>query len=121
MKKESQFPLKFLKSGEKAIIEYIDGEKIKVQFQNLGLKVGDEIEILSGSMVGPIIVKRGDTKIGIGGGMSHKVFVKMIEEESCKKQCECPKVEGKAKRGFFQRNRNHLKHHEGKRHHNPNL
>jgi len=60
-----------------AIIERIEGGKnSREKLISMGLLPGKKVEILSGASTGPMIIKVHDTRIALGHGLAHKIFVK---------------------------------------------
>lgn len=71
------FPLILAKEGESLIISDIRGGKFfKDKCISMGIIPGVKIEISNNSRGGPCLMKIGDSRIIIGGGMMHRIFVK---------------------------------------------
>ncbi len=66
-----------LQPGQKArIIAVRGGRGFRERFSGMGLHIGNDIEILqSTGNNGMILIKTGDTRLMIGHGMSHKIFL----------------------------------------------
>ena len=73
-----------LKSGEKGIIEGIDGGiSLKKRFESLNLREGKHVrKISSAPFHGPIVVEVGGCKIAIGRGMASKILVEVAHENT---------------------------------------
>ena len=68
-----------LRPGQKArIITVRGGRGFRERFSGMGLHIGSEIEVLhSTGSNGMILVKTGDTRLMIGHGMAHKIFLRV--------------------------------------------
>jgi len=54
------------------------GENLRDKLLSMGLLPGKDIEVLSVSKKGPVIVKINDTRIVIGHGMASKILVSPV-------------------------------------------
>lgn len=68
-----------LRPGQKArIIAVRGGRGFRERFSGMGLHIGNEIEVLqSTGNNGMILIKTGDTRLMIGHGMAHKIFLRL--------------------------------------------
>ena len=67
-------PLLFVKQGDRAKIAKLQcGREASSRFVEIGLAIGDEIEIVQDG--GPVILRKGNLRIMIGRGMAGKVMV----------------------------------------------
>ena len=68
-----------LRPGQKArIIAVRGGRGFRERFSGMGLHVGSEMEVLqSTGSNGMILIKTGDTRLMIGHGMAHKIFLRL--------------------------------------------
>jgi|GEM_PF-176075 len=73
-------PLSTITPGENVkIINIKGGKHFLHRLICMGLNIGDEIEILSNDFHGPFLIKVRNTRLGIGHGMAHKIFVEKIK------------------------------------------
>ena len=76
------FPLSLASVGEWLVVESVAGGRgMKQHLADLGLNRGDRISILQSNGLGPIIVMRGDTRLGVGRGIAQKIIVVAAEVE----------------------------------------
>jgi len=72
-------PLSMIESGEKVRIIKIEGGNHFIhKLLGMGVNTGDSLEVLSNDLHGPFLVKVKDTRLGLGYGMTHKIFVKRL-------------------------------------------
>ena len=72
-------PLSLVGNGECVRVAEIHGcREMKQRLAALGMKPGEAIEVLQNTFTGPVTVCVKDSRIAIGRGMSHKIFVKPI-------------------------------------------
>ncbi len=63
------------------IVEIQGGAGMSLRLENLGIRVGEEVEKLSQqAMRGPVVVTIGKSQVAIGFGMATRVLVEMPEE-----------------------------------------
>ena len=68
-------PLGLLGTGEKGtVIDILSNCKYE-RFQDLGLRVGKEVEVLNMGRPGPLLIKIDETRLAIGHGMAMKIKV----------------------------------------------
>ncbi len=70
-------PLSMATAGKYKVIQIKGGHKFNARLNELGILEEDIIEVLTNAP-GPIFVKKGDTKVGIGVGMASKIFVQPL-------------------------------------------
>ena len=58
------------------IEKFEGGGSFKEKLISMGLLPGKEIEILSARKNGPVVIRVNDTRLALGHGMAHKIFVK---------------------------------------------
>ncbi|KPJ83108.1 MAG: hypothetical protein AMS17_18040 [Spirochaetes bacterium DG_61] len=74
----SVIPLLMLTEGETARVAWIDGgHGIRRRLADIGIIPGKKIGIAHGAGKGPRIVVIDETKVMVGRGMLHKIFVKL--------------------------------------------
>ncbi len=68
-----------LHAGHKArIIAVRGGRGFRERFSGMGLHIGSELEVLQSSgSNGMILIRTGDTRLMIGHGMAHKIFLRI--------------------------------------------
>lgn len=60
------------------VISINGGDKLREKLLSMGILPGKNIEVLSVSKKGPVIIKSSDTRIVIGHGMASKISVSEI-------------------------------------------
>lgn len=64
-------------TGSLAIVDRFEGGgAFKEKLISMGILPGKEIEILSSRKNGPVVIKVNDTRLALGYGMAHKIYVK---------------------------------------------
>jgi len=68
-----------LRPGQKArIIAVRGGRGFRERFSGMGLYIGSEIDVLqSTGSNGMILIRTGNTRLMIGHGMAHKIFLRL--------------------------------------------
>ena len=70
------------KPGERVLIrEMVGGKTARTRMADMGLRLGDHIEIINNSGEGRLILARGCTRLAIGRGIAQKVMVSLAHEE----------------------------------------
>ena len=70
--------LDHIKEGKRVKIIKIDtGRGLMVRIKNLGVLEGDTIKVIHNTR-GPIIIGKGDLRLALGRGMSHKIIVEEL-------------------------------------------
>lgn len=74
------FTLSMLGLYEKAkVVSYFEcsgkQQECVKQLQNMGIKIGSEVEIVAKQARGPIIAKVDNSRIAIGRGLAHKIII----------------------------------------------
>ena len=71
------------KPGERVLIrEMAGGKTARTRMADMGLRLGDHIEIINNSGEGRLILARGCTRLAIGRGIAQKVMVSLAHEET---------------------------------------
>jgi Fur family ferric uptake transcriptional regulator len=71
------------KPGERVLIrEMAGGRTARKRMADMGLRLGDHIEIITNSGEGRLILARGCTRLAIGRGIAQKVMVSLAHEET---------------------------------------
>lgn len=75
--RESQMPLVAAKQGEHVVIvEFSGGSQARLRLNSMGLRVGDELEVISNQGQGQVVVAAGFQRYVLGRGMSQKIVVR---------------------------------------------
>jgi Fur family ferric uptake transcriptional regulator len=70
-------PLTLAHEGERGIIEeFIGGSGAQLRLATLGLRMGDELEVITNNGQGQVIVAVNDTRLALGRGVATKIMVK---------------------------------------------
>ena len=73
-------PLTMGKEGEQLVVkDIIGGRGVRERLVSMGIRVGDEIEIISNTGTGRVIVASGHTRLALGRGVANKVLVSLKE------------------------------------------
>lgn len=71
-------PLSMVRPGDRVtIVEIRGGRGLIGRLANMGFYPGIEIEVLS-NRPGPLILKKGGARLGLGYGMAHRILVSPI-------------------------------------------
>ncbi|MBW1650431.1 MAG: transcriptional repressor [Deltaproteobacteria bacterium] len=71
--------LAMAKAGERLIVkDVIGGIKVKMRILTMGLKMGDEIEIITNYGRGELVIAAGHNRLMLGQGMADKIFAEPI-------------------------------------------
>lgn len=77
-----RMPLVLAKPGERLVIrELIGGNAARVRLMSMGLRVEDQIEILTNSGKGQMVVVAGDQRYVLGRGLAQKIIVEQAAPE----------------------------------------
>lgn len=75
----SLIPLSEVASGEKVLVEHLDGGKaFRTRMAAMGIAQGREALVIQNYYKGPMIIQIGDTRIAVGRGEAQKILVKII-------------------------------------------
>jgi Fur family ferric uptake transcriptional regulator len=78
---EKVLPLPMVRPGERCVVkEIMGGRMAKLRLFAMGIRPGDELEVISDSLGDGLIVARGDTRIAIGKGIAQKILVTMDKD-----------------------------------------
>ena len=72
---ETIFPLSSTQVGDRVIIQQIPSENMGLRLRNMGLALGSEVQVLSKTTRGSVILCLQDQQIGLGAGMANQVMV----------------------------------------------
>ena len=74
--REKQMPLMMAKQGERVVIkELVGGSNARLRLLNMGLRVGDELEVITNNGQGQLVVAADFQRYVLGRGMSQKIIV----------------------------------------------
>jgi len=79
-------PLAMAKPGERVLIrEMTGGKSALARLSSMGLRSGDQIEIINNTGKGRIILGRDHTRLAIGRGVAQKIMVSVADKEGVDK------------------------------------
>lgn len=77
-KRRSLLPLLLAKTGERVVIKEMTGGTIaRARLAAMGLRPGDEIEIIKNDGQGRLILAHGNTRLALGKGVASKILVSL--------------------------------------------
>ena len=77
---KSNFPLRLAREGDRVRIVAVRGGKgLRERLTGLGILIGVEVQVLQNSMNGKLLLGHEDKRFYLGGGLSHKIQVAVIE------------------------------------------
>lgn len=77
---EKVMPLPLARPGERLVVrDVLGGRLARLRLFSMGLRPGDEVEVISDSMGDGLIIARGETRIAIGKGISQKIMVSLVD------------------------------------------
>ncbi len=77
-KRRSLLPLLLAKTGERVVIKEMTGGTIaRARLAAMGLRPGDEIEVIKNDGQGRLILARGATRLALGKGIASKILVSL--------------------------------------------
>ncbi len=75
-------PLDMAKPGQKLVIkEYSGGTKSNMRFINMGLRLGDSVEVITNSGKGQVVIAIDFNRYVLGRGMAKKIMVEQIKQD----------------------------------------
>lgn len=81
--RKHDIPLVVAKPGERAVIrELIGGSSSRLRLMSMGLRVGDEIEILTNCGKGQMVVAADNHRYVLGRGLAQKIIVESLDARS---------------------------------------
>ena len=84
--RRSLVPLHKAKTGERVVVKSLEaGKKMQLRIASLGLRVGDQIEVVSNGFGGQVVIAVGENRLVIGNGMAQKIWVDALEEKKVSK------------------------------------
>lgn len=83
--REKRVPLNKAKPGERLVVSELDaGKKMHQRMASMGLKIGDQIEVVTSGFGGQVVVAAGENRLVIGAGMSEKIRVRSAESHEAR-------------------------------------
>ncbi len=77
--KDTVLPMRLAGEGEMVeIVSLSGGKSFRDRLVGLGLGIGVRIEIIQNNMNGKILIGRDGSRLFLGGGMAHKIQVKIV-------------------------------------------
>ncbi|MCD6293757.1 MAG: ferrous iron transport protein A [Deltaproteobacteria bacterium] len=77
---KATLPLRMAREGERVrIISLNGGRGFHDRLAGLGLRIGEQVEIIQNRMDGKLLLGHEGTRLFLGGGMAHKIQVVAIE------------------------------------------
>lgn len=77
------FPLSTTQVGDRVVVQQIQSERSMVyRLSNMGLALGSEVEVISKTTRGSVIICIQDEEIGLGAAMADRVMVTFAIENS---------------------------------------
>jgi Fur family ferric uptake transcriptional regulator len=68
------------KQGEKLKVKQLEaGRQMQLRISSMGLKIGDELEVVSNGFGGQVVIATGETRLVIGSGMAQKIWVEPVD------------------------------------------
>ena len=80
--REPLMPLAMAKSGERVIVRDVSGGRsARTRLSDMGLRIGDLLEIINNNGTGRLILGRDCTRLAIGRGIARKILVSLTEKK----------------------------------------
>jgi Fur family transcriptional regulator, ferric uptake regulator len=74
--RETHIPLVLAKQGERVVVEdFIGGNKARLRLESMGIRIGDEIEVITNYGQGQLVIAVGFQRYVLGQGMAQKIIV----------------------------------------------
>ncbi len=79
-KQTISIPLVMCKQGQRLIIrEFTGGTATRLRMSTMGLRVGDEIEVITNSSKGQVVIAADRTRLALGRGLAEKIQVEAVQ------------------------------------------
>lgn len=73
-------PLSMAKAGERVVVkEMTGGRQARARLAEMGLRVGDRIEVINNNGLGRLILAHDCTRLAVGRGIAHKIMVSLTD------------------------------------------
>ncbi|MGK7895589.1 MAG: ferrous iron transport protein A, partial [Xenococcus sp. (in: cyanobacteria)] len=79
---EQLFPLSTTQIGDRVVIaQILSGQNMEHHLSQMGLTRGSEVQVISKTRSGSVILCIQDEQIGLGAGMAERVMVTLVAEQ----------------------------------------
>lgn len=79
-KQQASISLVMAKQGQRLIIrEFTGGTTTRLRMRAMGLRVGDEIEVITNSSKGQVVIAADRTRFALGRGLAEKIQVEAVQ------------------------------------------
>ena len=79
--REQLFPLSTTQIGDRVVLaQILSGQNLEHRLSQMGLTLGSEVQIISKTKSGSVIICIQDEQIGLGAGMANQVMVTLVAE-----------------------------------------
>ena len=79
---EQLFPLSTTQIGDRIVIaQILSGKNMERRLSQMGLTLGSEVQVISKTTSGSVIICIQDEQIGLGAGMANRVMVTLVAED----------------------------------------
>ncbi len=78
-------PLTAARQGERLVVrEVAGGSNVRVRLMTMGLRVGDEIEVITNLSAGQVVVALDHNRLALGRGLADKIMVRALDSQEMK-------------------------------------
>lgn len=79
-KRQDVTPLKSARQGERLVVEkFIGGAASRMRLMSMGLRVGDEIDVITNLNQGQLVIAVDNRRLVLGRGLAQKIMVKTLD------------------------------------------
>ncbi len=79
---EQLFPLSSTQIGDRVVLaQILSGQNMAHHLRKMGLTLGSEVQVISKTRSGSVIICIQDEQIGLGSGMANQVMVTLVAED----------------------------------------
>ncbi len=76
------FPLSTTQIGDRVVLaQILSGQNLEHRLSQMGLTLGSEVQIISKTKSGSVIIYIQDEQIGLGAGLAERVMVTLVAEQ----------------------------------------
>ena len=73
------FPLSSTQIGDRVVLaQILSGQNMEHQLRQMGLTLGSEVQVISKTTSGSVIICIQDEQVGLGAGMANQVMVTLV-------------------------------------------
>jgi len=77
-------PLSLASHGERLVVRSIrGGGNVQRRLASMGITVGETVEVLQNHFAGPMVVRVRGSRVAVGHGISHRIYVSPVTEGRC--------------------------------------